>query len=66
MSLTDSAGGRDYNMKLSKDRADAEMKALVGKYGVAASLPLSGSWCRAVSADDIQPDGNRSGIEPTG
>ena len=34
---TDNSGGLDYNMKLSKDRADAVVKALTGKYGIAAS-----------------------------
>lgn len=31
---TDNAGSLDYNMKLSKDRADAVVKVLTGKHGV--------------------------------
>jgi outer membrane protein OmpA-like peptidoglycan-associated protein len=34
---TDNVGSLDSNMKLSRDRADAVVKALVGKHGVAAS-----------------------------
>jgi len=34
---TDSVGSFDSNMKLSKDRADAVVKALTGKYGIAAA-----------------------------
>jgi len=34
---TDNQGGLDYNMKLSKDRADAVVKALVGTHKVAAA-----------------------------
>jgi outer membrane protein OmpA-like peptidoglycan-associated protein len=34
---TDNAGSLDFNMKLSKDRADAVAKALAGKHGIAAS-----------------------------
>jgi OmpA-OmpF porin, OOP family len=34
---TDNVGGFDNNMKLSKDRADAVLKALTGKYGIAAT-----------------------------
>lgn len=34
---TDNVGSLDSNMKLSKDRADAVVKALSGKYGVAAA-----------------------------
>jgi outer membrane protein OmpA-like peptidoglycan-associated protein len=34
---TDNQGGYDYNMKLSKDRADAVVKALVSQYNVNAS-----------------------------
>jgi outer membrane protein OmpA-like peptidoglycan-associated protein len=32
---TDNVGSFDSNMKLSKDRADAVVKALTGKYGIA-------------------------------
>lgn len=32
---TDNQGGLDYNMKLSKDRADAVVKELTGKYKIA-------------------------------
>ncbi|HEX3047341.1 MAG TPA: OmpA family protein [Bacillota bacterium] len=34
---TDNAGTFDYNIKLSKDRADAVVKALVTRYGITAS-----------------------------
>jgi OmpA-OmpF porin, OOP family len=34
---TDNVGSFDSNMKLSKDRADAVVKALTGKYGIAAA-----------------------------
>ena len=34
---TDNVGTLDSNLKLSKDRADAVVKALVGKYGIPAS-----------------------------
>lgn len=34
---TDNAGAFDHNLKLSKDRADAVVKELVGKYSVPAS-----------------------------
>jgi OmpA-OmpF porin, OOP family len=34
---TDNVGSFDANMKLSKDRADAVVKALTGKYGIAAA-----------------------------
>ena len=34
---TDNVGAFDYNINLSKDRADAVVKALIGKYGIAAS-----------------------------
>ncbi len=34
---TDNVGGLDYNMKLSKDRADAVLKTLVGNYSAAAA-----------------------------
>jgi outer membrane protein OmpA-like peptidoglycan-associated protein len=34
---TDSVGGIDSNMKLSQDRANAVMQALVGKHGIAAT-----------------------------
>jgi outer membrane protein OmpA-like peptidoglycan-associated protein len=34
---TDNVGSFDSNMKLSKDRADAVVKALSGKYGIAAA-----------------------------
>ncbi|MGE5606851.1 MAG: OmpA family protein [Bacteroidota bacterium] len=34
---TDNVGTFDYNMKLSKDRADSVVKALTGKYGIAAT-----------------------------
>lgn len=49
---TDNVGGFEYNMKLSKDRADAVMKALTGQYGVAASRLLAygvGPLCPAAS-----------------
>jgi OOP family OmpA-OmpF porin len=38
---TDNQGAYDYNIKLSKDRADAVIKALTGKYGIAASRLLA-------------------------
>ena len=38
---TDNVGTYDYNMKLSKDRADAVVKALAGKYGIAAACLLA-------------------------
>lgn len=34
---TDNVGSLDANMKLSKDRAEAVVKALTGKYGIAAA-----------------------------
>lgn len=34
---TDNVGTYEYNVKLSKDRADAVVKVLTGKYGIAAS-----------------------------
>jgi OmpA-OmpF porin, OOP family len=34
---TDNVGGLDSNMKLAKDRAEAVLKALTGKYGIAAA-----------------------------
>jgi OOP family OmpA-OmpF porin len=34
---TDNVGGMDSNMKLSQSRADAVVKALTGKYGIAAA-----------------------------
>ena len=34
---TDNAGSLDFNMKLSKDRADAVAKTLSGKHGIAAT-----------------------------
>jgi OOP family OmpA-OmpF porin len=34
---TDNVGGIDANLKLSKERADAVVKALIGKYSVSAS-----------------------------
>jgi outer membrane protein OmpA-like peptidoglycan-associated protein len=34
---TDNVGSFDSNMKLSKDRADAVVKALTGKHGIAAA-----------------------------
>jgi outer membrane protein OmpA-like peptidoglycan-associated protein len=34
---TDNAGSLDSNMKLSKDRADAVVRALTGKHGIAAA-----------------------------
>ncbi len=34
---TDNAGSFEYNMKLSKDRADAVVKTLSGKHGIAAA-----------------------------
>lgn len=34
---TDNVGVFDYNLKLSKDRADAVVKALTGKYEIAAA-----------------------------
>jgi OmpA-OmpF porin, OOP family len=38
---TDNVGTYDYNVKLSKDRADAVVKALTGKYGITASRLLA-------------------------
>lgn len=37
---TDNVGGYDANLKLSKERADAVVKALIDKYGVAAARLL--------------------------
>ena len=34
---TDNVGTLEFNLKLSKDRADAVVKALVGKFGIPAS-----------------------------
>ncbi len=38
---TDNAGTFDYNLKLSKDRAEAVVKILTNKYGITASRLLS-------------------------
>jgi OmpA-OmpF porin, OOP family len=39
---TDNAGIFDANMKLSRDRAEAVVKALAGKYGIAAARMQAG------------------------
>lgn len=54
---TDNVGSFDSNMKLSKDRADAVVKALTGKYGVAAArLKPQGvaSLCPVLTNDNEQ------------
>lgn len=43
---TDGVGGIDSNMKLSQDRANAVVQALVAKYGIAASHSVKRLWCR--------------------
>lgn len=51
---TDNAGSLDSNMKLSKERADAVVKALTGKHGIAAArLQAHGvaSLCPVASND---------------
>jgi len=55
---TDNVGTYDYNMKLSKDRADAVVKELVGKYGIAASRLLScGAGPIAPAASNLTEEG---------
>lgn len=39
---TDNVGGFDANMKLSRDRAEAVVKALAGKYGISAARMQAG------------------------
>lgn len=54
---TDSVGSFDSNMKLSRDRADSVVKALTGKYGVAAArLKPQGvaSLCPVLTNDNEQ------------
>lgn len=55
---TDNVGAFDYNMKLSKDRADAVVKALIGKYGIASSRLLAwGDGPTAPIASNTTEDG---------
>lgn len=55
---TDNQGTYDYNLKLSRDRADAVVKALTGKYGIAAPRLLAcGDGPTAPVASNLTEDG---------
>ncbi len=53
---TDNAGSFDYNMKLSKDRADAVVKVLTGKHGIDGTRlkPYGVSSLSPVTSNDTE------------
>lgn len=53
---TDNVGSFDSNMKLSRDRADSVVKALTGKYGIAAARlkPYGVSSLAPVTSNDTE------------
>ena len=55
---TDSVGGKDYNLQLSKSRADAVKKYVVENYGIAADrLSTAGYGETTPAADNTTPAG---------
>ena len=62
---TDNVGGVDSNIKLSQDRAEAVMQALVREHGIAAGA-AEGLRVRPVRPGGVQRHRGRPGQEPPG